>query len=459
MRRFQRPQLLALALAMTAVLVSGCARKFIPTPYVLYGEQGEAVFAETPEAHRTPEIPVIYVTDRSVDEQTDDGPSYGFGRSKSMAYGVATAELDPEVTWEQLVEMSTTGARDRSYDIVVDHVDELGRFGPNVGMFEVMDGRPVATPAAVQALREQNAGLHELINQYLDQTDRKEAVLFIHGFNNDFDAAIVRTAEAWHYGGRIGVPIAFTWPAGAGGLKGYATDRESGEYAVVHLKLLLWALAECPGLEKIHIVSHSRGTDVATTAIRELNAEIRGLNRTSLWVPQAELDRRAGHAEDLVPVYETLKIETLVLAAPDIDIDVFVQRFFGENVLRASNRTVIYFSEDDKALGLAHWLFRGRARLGDVRATDIPPEARNQLEAVTCLELINCHVRGGSSHAYVLQHPAAMSDLLLLLRDDAKAGSAQRPLTKTGPGIWDLDDDYLRPAGAAASNQSTHLYR
>ena len=35
-------------------------------------------------------------------------------------------------------------------------------------------------------------------------------------------------AELWHFLGRQGVPILYTWPAGFGGLRGYTRDRESG---------------------------------------------------------------------------------------------------------------------------------------------------------------------------------------------------------------------------------------
>ena len=45
---------------------------------------------------------------------------------------------------------------------------------------------------------------------------------------DSFEDAIFRIAELWHFLGREGVPIAYTWPAGHPGLlRGYNYDRES----------------------------------------------------------------------------------------------------------------------------------------------------------------------------------------------------------------------------------------
>ena len=95
-------------------------------------------------------------------------------------------------------------------------------------------------------------------------------IIFVHGYNNDFTDSVRTIGNLWHFMGRQGVPIAYTWPAGAGGLAGYTTDRESCEFTIFHLKTFLEDLAADPEIEKIHILAHSRGTDVSVTAVREL---------------------------------------------------------------------------------------------------------------------------------------------------------------------------------------------
>ena len=66
-----------------------------------------------------------------------------------------------------------------------------------------------------------------------------------------------------------------------------------------------------PEIEKIHVAAHSRGTDIATTALRELIIETRAKG----------LDPRAH-----------LKIENLVLSAADIDVDIDVSIRVGLSV-------------------------------------------------------------------------------------------------------------------------------
>ena len=102
-------------------------------------------------------------------------------------------------------------------------------------------------------------------------------------------------AQLWHFMGRVGVPVVYTWPAGHPGLlRGYQYDRESGEFTVFHLRQALELLADCPDVEKIHIIAHSRGTDIAMSALRELHIGARA----------AGLDTR-----------ERYKLGTVVLAA------------------------------------------------------------------------------------------------------------------------------------------------
>ncbi len=443
---------MALAL-LTAI--AGCQEPMIDTPYVMYGEAGRAVFQQTPQAQKVPEVAVMYVTDRMPKQPAKGDPKYGFARSAVLEYGVATCSLGEGVTWDELVADSTGPTRTHHYAPKVVKVERTGSMVPLISRTEIIDGRMVPRDGGVEGMLAEQLEMDKTIARWLDHTDHKEAVVFIHGFNNSFDDAILRLAQAWHFTGRQGVPIVFTWPAGSPGLLGgYQYDRESGEFANLHLKMLLLALAKNPQIERIHIVAHSRGTDVATTALRELNAEVRaGLGR-SIICRQLGLSQSDGSPSGAPPdprlPYVPLKIETLVLAAPDLDLDVFSQRFVGENVLNASKHTVIYFSEHDEALGWSDWLFSSRHRVGNFHRDDLKPDALALVQKLTTLELINCNVTGGSTHSYVLQHPAALSDLILLMRDQRGPGAENgRPLGEPFKGFWELDNDYLKPKGRA----------
>ena len=250
----------------------------------------------------------------------------------------------------------------------------------------------------------------ELLRSRLAQSNRKDVYLFVHGFNNSFEDAVFRAAEVWHFMGRCGVPVVYSWPAGRGGLRGYAYDRESGEFSVSHLRQFIKTVAECPGVERVHLIAHSRGTDVTISALRELNLGYQAQGKTS---------------------QQELKLENLVLAAPDIDEDVFVQRFVAEKLLRVAHRTTIYASSDDRAIEAADWLFASRQRLGSLGIKDVSRKIRQSLAKQPNVQFIECKIatRWTINHDYVFSHPAALSDLILVLRDCC-------PPERSTAGLW-----------------------
>jgi len=296
---------------------------------------------------------------------------------------------------------------------------------------EVRDGRYRLPAATLTELEIARSDLHGLLRERLALTPHKDVYLYVHGFRSRFQDAVFGIAQVWHFMGRPGVPVAYTWPAGHGGIAGYAYDRESGEFTVYHLKKFILAVVACPEVRRLHLIAHSRGTDVVCTALRELNIEFKAKG---------------------LDTAEELKLENLVLAAPDLDTDVFEQRFGIEDLHRAARRTTVYLSRADFALKTANWLFSGQRRLGNLSMEDLVPESRCKLTQLPSLHLVNCNVTGySSSHNYVFKHPAAFSDLILVLRDRRDPGATcGRPLGTPVEGIWLIDNDYLlspQPSG------------
>ncbi len=415
-------------------MLAGCSktRPFTATPRVDYG-QTELYQSLDPQLQTT-DFEVLYVTDRALDQVGPDGPEYGYKRDRGVTYGVATCGLNKDVTWDELVEMSTNDKSHAGYSLKIKSVEELGHFAPTVDYLEVKDNRIEFSPDWMQKLEKEHEEFYQAMSRWIARTPYKDAYVNVHGFNTGFEGSVLRPAEYWHYMGRRGVPIAYSWPAGRGTLRGYAYDRESGEFTIVHLKLLLLALSKSPQIERVHLIAHSRGTDVATSALREMNIRFRALGLD----PQKEL-----------------KLETLVLAAPDLDQQVFAQRFFGENMVNMANRTVIYYSSKDTALGFASWLFTGSRRMGKLRPEDIQPRLREALPKVPRVQFVDCdlQLKGLDSHNYAFSDPAALSDLILVLRDRRNAGAANgRPLTPLPDGLWLLDRSYLSSDASASAD-------
>ncbi|MDP3960991.1 MAG: alpha/beta hydrolase, partial [Pseudorhodobacter sp.] len=182
-------------------------------------------------------------------------------------------------------------------------------------------GQPETLAPDRQIYAQQPRTFQAAVAAELRQAARKEVVVFAHGFRNDFNEAEASLASIWHYSGRIGVPILYTWPAGNPGLFGYFKDRESGEFSIYHLKEFLRMLAAIPELEHITIIAHSRGSDVTTSALREMVIAERAAGRVPL---------------------ETLKISNLILAAPDLDFGVMRQRLIAERFGAAFGQVTVY---------------------------------------------------------------------------------------------------------------------
>jgi esterase/lipase superfamily enzyme len=416
---FSRVPLLLLLLTL------GCTDKthLIATPAISMGENGRAMFDRVPAELQSSDMTILYAADRAIVETTLLGPRYSDGRADHLVFGKAVVSIKPDASWSQLVQASTTRKRDRDYWLEIKSTAEHGQLAIALNRMEVREGRYRLPEKAMAELNAARDELRRVLAEQLANSEKKDVYIFVHGFNNTFDDAVFRLAQMWHMAGRVGVPMAYTWPAGRGGILGYAYDRESGEFTVFHLKKFLQAVAAVPEVQRIHLVAHSRGTDVACSALRELNIEYKSRGQST---------------------QEQLKLENLVLAAPDLDADVFEQRFGLEDLHLAANRTTVYLSDTDIALAVSRWLFGSGKRLGTLSAKEIKPEARKKLTQLGRFDLIQCNVSGFStSHDYAFAHPAVVSDIFLLLRDGKAPGAANgRPLRVPAEGVWEITNDY-----------------
>jgi esterase/lipase superfamily enzyme len=163
---------------------------------------------------------------------------------------------------------------------------------------------------------------------------RRSVAVIVHGYNNDFDEAVFRATQIVHDTGFDGVPVLFTW-ASRGSLFDYSYDRDSATIARDGLEELLRIASES-GVEDLYVFAHSMGAWATMEALR-----------------QAEIAGRGSFGG---------KLRTVVLAAPDIDVDVFKaeMRVIG----RPKYPFVLFSSSDDQALWLSGLIAGEKPRLG-----------------------------------------------------------------------------------------------
>jgi esterase/lipase superfamily enzyme len=161
----------------------------------------------------------------------------------------------------------------------------------------------------------------------------RDLLLYVHGFNTSYDEARFRLAQIVDDGRFGGVPVLFTWPS-ANSLLDYGAAKESATISRDALAKLIRKLSETPGVGRLHILAHSMGAWLTMEALRE-NA--------------------LGGSADL-----NGKLGDVMLAAPDIDLNVFRQQ-----LARIDHAHVFVFvAANDRALSISRSLAGDRPRLG-----------------------------------------------------------------------------------------------
>ena len=410
-------------------LVAGCAesRQLMPTPS-LYADEKAPLFGELASEFTSTQVELIYVTDRAPETDEAGNLTYGFNRSNSLAAGTTVIDLGQNATWDELVAASLTLTRFGKFELRTVSTTEFARLPATPIPYQVIDGQVVEDSDAVAARDASLARMRAEVVRRLALTPRKDVFLYVHGYHNTFEDAAFALAELWHFFGREGLPIVYTWPAGYPGFFGYTYDRESSEFTVFHLKQVIKWLSEQPEIENIHLIAHSRGTDVLLSAFREL----------VIWARGAGVSAR-----------DQLKIANLVIAAPDIDVQVLSQRVAAERLALEVDQATLYSSPNDEAIGIAETLFASpRGRLGTISISELTEEelARMKVNAAR-VTVVNFEGEStGYGHDYFRTNPAVSSDLVLMLRYGFKPGEAGRPLEHIGLNFWRVPPGY--PAGA-----------
>lgn len=173
------------------------------------------------------------------------------------------------------------------------------------------------------------------VRERVASSPRSDLFVFIHGYNVSFDMAARRTAQMAHDLKFEGAPIFYSWPS-QGGLLKYPVDETNVSWTVPHLKQFLRQLASRSEARAINVIAHSMGNRALASAVRELSLE--------------------------EPLREK-RFQQVVLAAPDIDAEVF-QRDVAPLLASASEHVTLYASSRDQALA-ASKLVHGYPRAGD----------------------------------------------------------------------------------------------
>lgn len=166
---------------------------------------------------------------------------------------------------------------------------------------------------------------------------QRRVLLFVHGYNTMFAEGLYRLAQIASDSGGNAVPVHFSW-ASRGKLLDYVYDNNSATSARDELERTLKLLVSS-NAEEINVLAHSMGNWATVEAFRQI--------------------RIAGDGAS------SNKIGHIILAAPDIDIDVFKAQM--RRIGKPRKPFYIVLSRDDRALGFSRFLAGKKERLGSYK--------------------------------------------------------------------------------------------
>lgn len=289
--------------------------------------------------------PIILIILTIVVSSCAGGPSnvIGFGHDllpTAISTGATQHKIFFATTREHSSDPSEFFSGERADDMSLGYVDIAVPAAHTIGQIErPPEGTPdiekhfvIGEPALFNGGNDFRSALEEVLAAN-DQPE-KNVLVFIHGYNTNFSSALLRITQFVHDTGFDGVPVLFSW-ASRGKTIDYVYDLNSALQARFFLQDLGLILAEAD-VDYFGLVAHSMGNIVALEAL-------------------SALERRA----DFNPKG---KLRGVILAAPDVDFDLFVEYVKELPTIRRFIHVLI--STDDKALSISKRIAGGLTRVG-----------------------------------------------------------------------------------------------
>ncbi|NTJ41237.1 alpha/beta hydrolase [Agrobacterium larrymoorei] len=216
----------------------------------------------------------------------------------------------------------------------------------------------------------------------------KRVLVFVHGFNNRYEESVYRFAQIVHDSRANVVPVVFTWPSRAS-IFDYNYDKESTNYSRDALEEMLTRVAKDSSVSDVTVMAHSMGTWLAVEALRQMAI------RNGRVLP---------------------KINNVILAAPDLDVDVFGRQYVSLGKDRP--KFTLFVSQDDRALSLSRRISGNVDRLGQIDPSAEPYRSELEKAGITVLDLTKLQSGDNLNHGKFAESP----EVVRLIGDRLIAG-------------------------------------
>jgi esterase/lipase superfamily enzyme len=308
-------------------------------------------------------LPVYFGTDRNYTKSDNLNEAFGTKRS-SLKYGIV--------------------------DVSIPHDHRVGEIeSPAIWKFEFSEDPKKHMMLQEISLLEKNEFFDKL-SKDIQESEKKSTFLFVHGYNTSFSEAAKRTAQISYDLKFDGKAVFYSWPSQASTFR-YGKDEENIAWSQSNMQRFLEDYLSKSQAEEIYLVAHSMGNRGLTKAIVQVMKDHPHLRK---------------------------KIKEIILAAPDIDADVFKNDIAPKMVAETKKPITLYVSADDLALK-ASKLLHGNPRAGD---------AGDKMVIVDGVETIDASGIDTSflSHSYFADSTSIISDIFDIIQSGQRALDRKR---------------------------------
>jgi esterase/lipase superfamily enzyme len=301
-------------------------------------------------------VRIYYATDRALTGETEPDEFYG-SRRGTLTRGIAEVSIPRDHRIGQIESAS-------------------------ILRLEFSDD-PAKHVVLLSVLPQQTSVFYTKLRESIARSKKREAFIFVHGFNNSFADAAKRTAQIKYDLAFAGPAILYSWPSLASSKPtAYTADENNAEWTTPHFRDFLIELAAQSGAAAINVVGHSMGNRVLARAFQQL------------------------------PPGPTPQFNQVLLTAPDIDVEVF--RELAEVIRARSQHVTLYVSNRDEALDLSKRLHGGIPRAGDSSESVVIIDGIDTVD----VSAVDSTFLG---HSYVADNKTVLSDVFCILRGETSA--------------------------------------
>jgi esterase/lipase superfamily enzyme len=334
-------------------------------------QASEKVHTRAPQKKQSQivEVTTYYATNRNQTDKTEPTKVYGSTYQASLRYGRAVVSIPLTHT---------------AGNIELPRLWKLERQPDPAKHFVLKSVVPM----------DQDSVQREMLEKF-NATGKRSVLVFVHGYNLGFAEAAMRTAQLAHDLNFPGLPFFYSWPS-ANQLLSYWQDEETAQLSEGVFGKVMDDLSQLPGTD-IYIVAHSMGNRIVSQALK------------------ARLD--AGK--------DTKNVRELLLAAPDINAELFRTVLAPKLAAMQGTRTTIYASSSDLALK-ASKVVHGFRRLGETIGGVFTYQGIDTIDAST----VSQHMTRAYGHFYLMDNITVLKDVRTII--EQKIPAKQRGLNEVG---------------------------